>query len=863
MRIRQLFGATLLLGSVCFSVQAEEPLSYNRDVRPILAANCFACHGPDSASRQADLRLDKKEAAETMKAIVSRKPDESELLKRITSHDPEVVMPPPASKKTITPEQVDILKRWIASGAEYQPHWSFIAPVKPAAPSVKNPGWVQSPIDSFILAKLDAAGLEPAPAADRRTWARRVSFDLTGLPPSAERLETYLADSAANADEKFVDQLMQTPQWGEHRGRYWLDYARYADTHGAHFDNFREMWSYRDWVIAAYNKNMPFDEFTIESLAGDLLPNRSLEQQIGSGFNRCNMTTNEGGIIDEEYLVLYARDRTDTVSQVWLGMSAGCAVCHDHKFDPLSQKEFYEMAAFFNNTTQGARDGNIKDTPPIVMVPLEADRPRIAALDQEIPAAQARVEARRTAARADFDTWLAAVKPEEFGQQVSVEGLHLQASLNEGQGTSSKLIVNGEARDVALTDKATWKPGNVGSQSIEVTGGAAVEVADVGDFESDQSFSYAAWIKLQPNDSQGAIASRMDRANGFRGWDFWVQGRRVGTHIINSWSGDALKVVSKAQVTGNEWTHVAVTYNGSKTAAGVKIYINGTAQETNVESDTLKSSIKTTVPFKIGQRNDSDPLSGLGLQDLRLYQRELKLEEVASLGKSALFAAIVAKPAEQRTDAEKNELFAWWINARDNEFRTATAEAAKLEQERTDIKARGTIAHVMQEKTEPAMAFILQRGDYDKRKDQVAPGTPAVLPAFPAEAPRNRLGFAKWLLTAEHPLTARVTVNRYWQEVFGTGLVKTAGDFGVVGDLPVNQELLDWLAVDFRENGWNVQRLFKQIVLSNAYRQAAVTTQQKQEKDPDNRLISRGPRFRMDAEMVRDAALASSGMLVS
>lgn len=862
MRIRQLFGATLLLSGFCLSVQAEEPLSYNRDVRPILAANCFACHGPDSASRQADLRLDQKEVAETMKAIVSGKPDESELLKRITSHDPEEVMPPPASKKTITPAQVDILKRWIASGAEYQPHWSFIAPVKAAEPPVKNYRWVRSPLDSFILAKLDAAGLEPAPAADRRTWARRVSFDLTGLPPSAEGLATYLADSAANADEMFVDQLLQSPQWGEHRGRYWLDYARYADTHGAHFDNFREMWSYRDWVIAAYNRNMPFDEFTIESLAGDLLPNRSLDQQIGSGFNRCNMTTNEGGIIDEEYLVLYARDRTDTVSQVWLGMSAGCAVCHDHKFDPLSQKEFYEMAAFFNNTTQGARDGNIKDTPPIVMVPLEADRPRITALDQEIPAAQARVEARRSEARADYDTWLAAVKPEEFGQQVSVEGLHLQASLNEGQGTSSKFIVNGAARDVALTDKATWKPGNVGSQSIEVTGGAAVEIADVGDLESDQSFSYAAWIKLQSNDSQGAIASRMDRANGFRGWDFWVQGRRVGTHIVNSWSGDALKVVSKAQVTGNEWTHVAVTYNGSKSAAGVKIYINGTVQETNVESDTLKSTIKTTVPFKIGQRNDSDPLAGLGLQDLRLYQRELKTEEVASLGKSALFAAIVAKPAEQRTDAEKNELFTWWINAKDTVFQTATAEVAKLEQERTDIKARGTIAHVMQEKTEPAMAFILQRGDYDKRKDQVAPGTPAVFPAFPAEAPRNRLGFAKWLLTADHPLTARVTVNRYWQEVFGTGLVKTAGDFGVAGDLPVNQELLDWLAVDFRENGWNVQRLFKQIVLSNAYRQASITTLQKQEKDPGNRLLSRGPRFRMDAEMVRDTALASSGMLV-
>ncbi len=862
MGFRHALSLIFVLGALGTRLSAEEPLSYNRDVRPILAANCFACHGPDSASRKADLRLDRKAIAEEMKAIVPGQPEESEILKRITSHDPDEVMPPPESKKTITPAQIDILKRWIASGAEYQPHWSFIAPVQPPVPQVKNAKWVKTPIDSFVLAKLESVGLEPAAEADRRTWARRVSFDLTGLPPTPERVAAFLADTAPNAYEKYVDELLRTPQWGEQRGRYWLDYARYADTHGIHFDNYREMWSYRDWVINAFNQNMPYDVFTMESLAGDLLPNRTVEQQVGSGFNRCNMTTNEGGIIDEEYLVLYARDRTDTVAQVWLGMTAGCAVCHDHKFDPLSQKEFYELAAFFNNTTQGARDGNIKDSPPIIPVPLATDTARIVSLNQELPVAQTRVETRKGAARPDFETWLTSAKPDEFGQPVSNEGLHLRAALNEGQGTSTQFTINDKPRDVTLFDKASWKPGNAGSQSIEVTGGAAVEIADAADFESDQSFSYAAWIKLSPNDSQGAIASRMDRANGYRGWDFWVQGRRVGTHIINAWSGDALKVVSKAQVTGNEWTHVAVTYNGSKSAAGVKIYINGTVQENQVESDTLKGSIKTTVPFKIGQRNDSDPISGLGLQDLRLYQRELKPDEIASLGKSALFAAIVAKPADQRTDAEKNELFTWWLDAKDNEYRTATGDLTKLEKEQADIKARGTIAYVMQERTDPAMAFILQRGDYDKRKDQVAAGTPSVLPAFPADAPRNRLGFAKWLLANEHPLTARVTVNRFWQEIFGTGIVKTTGDFGVTGELPVNQELLDWLAVDFRENGWDVQRLFKQIVLSSAYRQSALTTKEKLEKDPDNRLLSRGPRFRMDAEMVRDGALAASGLLV-
>lgn len=843
-------------------VIADEPLSYNKDIRPILASHCFACHGPDSASRKGDLRLDQKAAAESMKAIVSGKPDESGIIQRILATDPDEVMPPPETKKPLSPDQIAKLKRWVQEGAEYQLHWSLIPPTKPAVPAVKKADWPKNPIDNFILAKLESLGLEPAAEADRRTWARRVSFDLTGLPPTPEHVAAFVTDKSPDAYEKFVDALLKTPQWGEHRGRYWLDYARYADTHGIHFDNFREMWSYRDWVIGAFNQNMRFDEFTIENLAGDLLPNRSLEQQIGSGFNRCNMTTNEGGIIDEEYVVLYARDRTETVSQVWMGLTTGCAVCHNHKFDPITQKDFYSLAAFFNNTTQGARDGNIKDTPPIVPVPLAADRPRLEALNTEIPAARAKVEARKSSARPAFDTWLAAAKPEEFGQQVSAEGLHLQAALNEGQGTTAKFLFNGQPREVTLSDKVAWKPGSAGSQAIEVTGGAAAELADVGDFESDQSFSYAAWINLKPNDSQGAIASRMDRANGYRGWDFWVQGRRIGTHIINSWSGDAIKVVSKAQVKGNEWTHVAVTYNGSKSAAGVKVYINGVVQETNVESDTLKSTIKTTVPFKIGQRNDSDAIAGLGLQDLRLYQRELNAGEVASLGKSALLAAIVAKPTEQRTDSEKTELYQWWLDSKDDEYRAATTAVAALEKEQADIKARGTIAHVMQEKTEPAMAFILQRGDYDKRLDQVSANTPEVLPAFPADAPRNRLGFAKWLLSHEHPLTARVTVNRFWQEVFGTGIVKTAGDFGVSGELPVNQELLDWLAVDFRENGWDVQRLFKQIVLSSAYRQAAVATKEKLEKDPENRYLSRGPRFRMDAEMIRDAALAASGELV-
>ncbi|MBS0201844.1 MAG: DUF1553 domain-containing protein [Planctomycetes bacterium] len=851
--------AVLALASTAIASAQDTTIVYNRDIRPILADNCFACHGPDSASRKADLRLDRADAAASMKAIIAGKPDESGMMHRILSKDPDEVMPPPVTKKALTDQQKELLRKWIASGAEYQPHWSFIAPTRPAIPQVKNSAWVRNPIDAFVLARLEAVGLTPAPEADRRTLARRLSLDLIGLPPTPEQVDAFVADKSPNAYEAYVDKLMESKHWGEHRGRYWLDAARYADTHGIHFDNFREMWTYRDSVIAAFNRNTPFDQFTIEQLAGDLLPNRTLDQQIESGFNRCNITTSEGGTIPEEYYVLYARDRTDTLGQVWLGMTVGCAVCHDHKFDPITMKDFYSLAAFFNNTTQNAMDGNVKDTPPIITVPLAEDRTRFAALDGEIAAARQQVEARRREARPAFDEWLASATAESLGT-VATKDLVLHAALNEGSGKSTRMIIDGQSRDVALNDSIQWIDG-VGAKALQVQG-AACDLADVGDFEKDQPFTCSAWIRVQPNDSQGAIAARMDKPGGYQGWDFWVQGRRVGMHMINAWSADALKVVAQAQIKGNEWTHVAVTYDGSAKAAGVKVYYNGQLQKTNVENDQLKSSIRTKVPFRIGQRTAGEPLSGAGIQDLRLFRRALSPSEVESMAKTTRFTAILAKAPDQRTDAEKNEVYPWWLADTDTTFQERTAKVAALEGELNAIKARGTIAHVMQEKNEEAMAYILFRGEYDKRRDPVKPMTPASLPAFPDDAPKNRLGLAQWLLRSDHPLTARVTVNRFWQELFGAGIVRTSGDFGIAGELPSDQELLDWMAVEFRESGWDIKKFYKLLVSSATYRQSAVVTKEKLEKDPQNRLISRGPRFRMDAEMIRDYALAASGLLV-
>ena len=855
-------AATLGLTLWATAVRGAERIEYNRDIRPILAENCFACHGPDSAARKASLRLDLREEAVKAEAIVPGHPEKSQAIERIFAADAKQVMPPPKAHKRLTVAQKELLRRWVAAGAEYQPHWAFIPPKRPALPAVRDTGWVRMPFDRFILAELEKRGLKPAPEADRRTLARRVSLDLTGLPPNPVAVEAFVQDTASDAYERFVDQLFKSPHWGEHRGRYWLDAARYADTHGIHFDNFREMFSYRDWVINAFNRNQPFDQFTLEQLAGDLLPNPTLDQRVATGFNRCNITTNEGGVIAEEYLVHYTRDRTETTGQVWLGLSAGCAVCHDHKFDPLSQREFYEFAAFFNNTTQGAMDGNIKDTPPIITVPRAEDRPRWEAVARELAELRQKAESRRQSARGPFDQWLTQARPGQLYAQTPQEGLKLHALLSEGSGSTVTVAVNGQQQPVTFGKPAAWAAGHVAASAFRCAADTVVEVDGVGDFEKDQQFSYGAWVRIPKRNTTGAVLARMQDQKTFRGWDLWVDADRVGVHLIHTFPEDALKVVGQTQMQPNQWYHLFATYDGSGKAEGVKLYVNGKPEPTKVMENRLQSSIRTPHPVKVGQRHTASLLTGALVQDVRVYQSMLSGLEVEQLARTTRAAWLVAQPTGKRTAADQAELFDWWLVAHDEPYRAFAGTLNALQQEEAALKARGTIAHVMQERQQEPTAFILFRGDYDKRRDQVKPGTPKFLPPLPGDLPRNRLGVAQWLLRPENPLTARVTVNRFWQEVFGTGLVRTSGDFGVAGELPSHPELLDWLALEFRENGWDVKKFFRMLVLSATYRQAAVTTADKREKDPQNRLLSRGPRFRMDGEMIRDYALAASGILV-
>ena len=856
--------------SFSLPLRGESTIEYNRDIRPILLEHCFACHGADSAAREGDLRLDRREEALEAEAIKAGNPDESEMIVRLFTDDPEQLMPPPESTKTISPEEKELLIRWIKSGAEYQPHWSLILPRKPQLPAVKNAEWVKNPIDRFVLARLEENGLAPTAEAEGSNFFRRLHLDITGLPPKPEDVSAFVADYAADQDaavRDWTDRLLASPAWGEHRGRYWLDAARYGDTHGLHFDNYREMWPYRDWVIRAFNANQPFDQFIVEQIAGDLLENPSDDQLIATGFQRCNITTNEGGTIDEENLAVYAADRVQTFGWVFMGMTTNCGQCHDHKFDAFTMKDYYSLAAFFRNTTQLAKDGNSKDgRGPILVLPSEEDRPRWKALPDIIASAVAKRDQHKEDTRGDFHRWLAsATKASLAGGRLS-EGLVVHAPLDEGEGKEVRgTTATGEGTFKAVSD-VHWIPeGKLGASAIMKPGGT-FDLGDLGDFEKDQPFSYGGWVMAaSPKSASGGIIARMHQANNFRGWDLWQDGDAFAAHLIHSWPDNAIKVKTRrGTLKPGKWQHVFVTYDGSAKPEGIKIFLNGKQQPLEVETNNLQkdATIRNDVPLRIGQRSHSQVFAGGSIQDARVYDRLLNEKEVQSLHQIASLQPLLALIGEKRTPEQQEALYAHYLQTHDPQYPTLAAAVAQFASERRAIRGRSPITHIQRERdNSPAMAHILIRGAYDKKGAAVEAATPTELHPMAEGAPRNRLGLAQWLIDPANSLTARVTVNRFWQELFGQGIVVSPEDLGIMGSLPSHPHLLDWLVIDFTENGWDVKRLFKHIFNSATYRQAAITTPQKLEKDRDNVLLSRGPRFRMDAEMVRDYALAASGLL--
>jgi hypothetical protein len=827
------------------SAIAAPTIDFQRQVRPLLSDNCFQCHGPDPDTRMAGLRLDRKDSA--FAVIVPGKPAESRLYQRITAPTAARRMPPERSHKSLTAAQIALLKTWIDEGAPWQEHWAFRAPVKPVPPSVHNAAWSRNPIDRFILARLEAKSLSPAPVADNRTLIRRVALDLTGLPPTPAEIEAFLKDTSPAAYEHMIDRYLASPHYGEHRARYWLDAARYGDSHGIHVDNYREIWPYRDWVIQAFNSNQPFDKFTIEQLAGDMLPDATLDQRIATGFMRCGVSTNEAGIIEDEYAEIYAKDRADTIGAVWLGLTVGCATCHDHKFDPITQKDFYSLGAFFRNTTQKVMDDNAPDPPPVIAVPRPEDRQEFEKASAQLNAVRAEMTEATRSATAPFEQWLR-TRSNASLPEVPLAGAELYTA-------SLQALVKPDG-SVQLGDSDV-----PGRQALHFTKNEGVPITTPPKFDADKPFTISVGFFFPKAEQSYVIAEHNNPKDKNRGWIIDVGARVIGMRITGEGGRNIeIRAAHLQQLQHGTWNHLAVSYDGSRRQSGLTMFLNGrqvAAQGRGNQNVDLTGDIGVETPLVLGRS-----LAEGAISDFRILNRTISESEARLLSQWPAIQAALANKNDQLDQSGRSALLTWFLLNEYEPYRKLAHQQNELGLAVSAIARRGSVTLVMEEKPDSQpFAHVLYRGAYDQKRDRVEAGTPTILPPMTSSMPRNRLGFAKWLFTEDHPLTARVTVNRMWQELFGVGIVKTADDFGSQGEPPSHPELLDWLAVDFREHGWDVKRFYKQVLLSATYRQSAQLTPDKLARDPENRLLSRGPRFRLDGELVRDYALAASGLL--
>ncbi len=824
---------------------------FNRDVRPVLSDACFQCHGPDKARRKACLRLDTEEGAFAdrggYRAVVPGKPDESELVRRVTAAHDQERMPPASSGRKLTRQQIDTLRRWVEQGAKWQPHWSFVPPARPPLPAVKDASWPRNPIDHFVLARLEREGLGPSPEADRTTLLRRAALDLTGLPPAPAEVDAFLADDSPGAYERVVDRLLSSPRYGERMAVRWLDAARYADTNGYQSDGERTMWRWRDWVIDAFNANLPFDRFTVEQLAGDLLPRPTLEQRIATGFNRNHRGNGEGGIIPEEYAVEYVVDRVDTTATVWLGLTMACARCHDHKYDPVRQKEFYQVFAYFNNVPEQGRALKYGNSPPYIKAPTRAQQERLARLEAERAAAERRFDGLRprlSEAQAEWETTL--------GPSPAVQWFPTRQ-------LETHLPLDGSAAGTFRDGEAAYADGRLG-RAAAFDGKRFLDAGDVGDFGFYDKFTLAAWARPK-GPRGGTVLSRTADTDRADGYSVCLENGKVQVHLTKRWLDDALRVETEQALEPDRWHHLTVTYDGSRVAAGVQVYVNGEPAHVKVLLDELNQSFKTSEPFRVGAGGGPERRFHGLIDDVRVYDARLSPEEAALLATADSITDVVAVAPGRRTPRQAQKVGAYFLEQHAPEsVREAWRRVDELRREKERLEESFPTTMVMEEMPRPRETFVLVRGQYDKPGERVAPGVPAFLPP-PKDAPDNRLGFARWLTDPANPLTARVAVNRSWQMYFGTGLVKTVDDFGSQGEWPSHPELLDWLATEFVRTGWDVKALQRLVVTSAAYRQSSRLTPGLAQRDPENRLLARGPRLRLPAETIRDQALAASGLL--
>lgn len=859
----------------------EHP-DFNLHIKPILSDKCFACHGPDEGKREAGLRLDVPEIAYSelpespgKRAIVPGNLKESEVFRRILSTDPDEKMPPPSFKVELSEREKALLLKWIEQGAIYQPHWAFIPPQKTPPPTLDLPQRVQNPIDAFVLKQLEAVGLQPSPEADKELLLRRLSFDLTGLPPAPEEVDAFLADSSARAYEQQVDRLLASVHFGERLAADWMDVARFSDTYGYQVDRYRDMSPWRDWVIKAFNHNMPYDQFLAWQLAGDLIPGAGREQILATGFNRLHPQNMEDGIIDEEFRVENVADRVAVLGDGLLGLTLSCARCHDHKFDPISQKEYYQLFSFFNNINETGQISWDKATPvPTLELPTEQQQRTLADLKEREAAQTAQLQTISREEEAAIKAWIEAGAYRQLGHALPQRGLLAHYPL-EGQLVN---VVNRQQqpsmkREFSPKEFPVFTSGYQG-RGLLLDGDAWLDCKEVGIFRRTDAFSIGLWVNLPPELKEGVIfhKNKGTTLHAYRGYQLSLKDGRLEWIMARTWPENAIIEHSLEALPHDEWLHLMVTYDGSSTAAGTRLYLNGKELSTGVVKDNLSRDIvfnylrdiiypEPIEPnLKIGARWRGTGIKGAKVDEIRVYGRPLTALEVARIARKQT-AEGLQKPPDALTTAQKAQLSEYYLANLSPAYRQALQALKASRTALADSMEQVQEVMVMKEMEIPRKTFVLKRGVYDQYGEAVFPNTPQHIMPMPEGLPKNRLGLAKWMLDPRHPLTARVAVNRYWQMLFGRGLVNTPQDFGNQGSLPSHAALLDWLAVQFVESGWDLKALLKMMVMSATYRQSSMAGTELLEKDKENVWLARGPAMRLSSEMIRDNALAASGLL--
>lgn len=880
-----------------------DQIDYNFHVKPILADRCYACHGPDEGTRKAGLRLDDEEVAfmklaSGKSAFTKGSLSKSEVYHRLVSLDPEAVMPPPESNLSLSPSEIAIIAKWVDQGAEWKQHWSFLKVENAKIPEVDQDWKQNNPIDNFIQAELLRQNLEPNPIADQERLLRRVTMDLTGLPPSIKEIDSFLSDSSPEAFEKVVDRLLGSQENAERLTMEWLDVARYADSHGVSFDGYREMWPYRDWVIQAFRQNMPYSDFITKQVAGDLIPNATTEDKLATAFYRLNPMEASAGSISEEYRVEYVAERTATTGTAFLGLTIGCARCHDHKFDPISQKNFFQLSAFFNSIDEYGLGPTDLNRAPTLLLFEDSEKIKLDSIDQSIIEKELELKKLQAIEIKDyikginqgdqieneigfysFDSFekIKRVKKrfnpfaEEQAEEYKTKTAKEKAKIDSLKKAAKKKV---EYEEVFILDKNKKSEATLGVEIVKGKKGNAVffdedydyvSLNKTGFFDQYESFSASLWVNPKKEETKhlkNIIGNSNNFLGFYRGWEMILDSsNHVSLRLIHRLPDDYLEVVTEAKVPTEAWSQIGFSYDGSGKATGVSIFINGEKQKSKSLTDKLTRSILPihdytakldTLPLRLGKSYrlfTSDPGIFKGSMDeVRLYDREISPREMA---------IVAGLDLSKVSESSINQHF----SVNDKEGIALRNELRELRKSKTSLIGGVREVMVMEDMPKQRPTYLLSRGLYNQYAEEVETSTPENILPYPKDYPKNRLGLAMWLVNPENPLTSRVIINRYWQMIFGTGIVKTSGDFGIQGDLPTHPELLDWLASEFMKSDWDLKKMLKLMVMSATYQQSSHATQEKYDTDPDNRFYARSSSYRLPAEFIRDNALASSGIL--